>query len=259
MYHPADPSTAEVQAGFTNSDDFEFIELMNVGANPVDLTDAAFTDGITFTFSSGTLAPGARLLLVRNATAFAQRYGALPTAGVYTGSLNNAGDHLLLLDRANVPILDFSYDDASPWPVEADGTGRSLTLLRPSTLPTPGLASSWRVSVSPGGSPGANDALALGSFPTLLDYALTQIPAVTVESGYATFTWRERLGADDATITPQLSSDLIQWNADPGNQSLLVPLTNIVNQDGTRTVRVRSAAPTSSTTRTAFRLRVQTQ
>ncbi|MEO7317607.1 MAG: hypothetical protein ABIZ56_01325 [Chthoniobacteraceae bacterium] len=43
--------------------------------------------------------------------------------------------------------------------------------------------------------------------------------------GYATFTWRERIGADDATISPQLSPDLVQWNTDPGDQSLLVPLT----------------------------------
>ncbi len=259
MYHPADPTPAEVLAGFTDSDEFEFIELLNVGANPVDLTDAAFTDGITFTFTGGTLAPGARLLLVKNAAAFAQRYGALPIAGVYTGSLNNGGDHLLLLDRGNVTILDFSYLDESPWPAEADGTGRSLTLLRPGTLADPALASSWRVSVSPGGSPGAGDALSIGSYPTLLDYALAQIPAVTLESGYATFTWRERLGADDATITQQLSPDLAQWNADPGNQSLLVPLTKVVNLDGTRTVRVRAATPASSEIRAVFRLRVQSQ
>ena len=257
MYHPADPTPAEVLAGFTDADDFEFIELMNVGANPVDLTDAAFTDGIGFTFTGGTLAAGARLLLVRNAAAFAQRYGALPIAGVYTGSLNNAGDHLLLLDRGNVPILDFSYLDASPWPVEADGTGRSLTLLRPGSLPNPALATSWRVSVFKNGSPGANDALSLGSYPTLLAYALTQTPAVTVEGGYATFTWRERIGADDATITPQLSSDLVLWTADPGNQSLLVPLTNTVNPDGTRTIRIRATAPASSAARSVFRVRVQ--
>ncbi len=257
MYHPANPTPAELQAGFTSSDDFEFIELMNVGTNPVDLTDAAFTDGITFVFPNSTLAPGARLLLVKNAPAFAQRYGALPIAGVYTGSLNNAGDHLLLLDRGNVPILDFSYLDSAPWPAEADGTGYSLTLIRPGPLSNPALAGSWRVSVFPGGSPGANDALAPGNYPTLLDYALVQLPAVTIESGFATFTWRERIGADDVTITPQLSSDLVQWIIDPGNQTLLVPLTNIVNLDGTRTVRLRATTPASSTTRATFRLRVQ--
>ncbi len=257
MYHPANPSSAEVQAGFTSADDFEFIELMNVGANPVDLTDAAFTDGIAFTFASGTLAPGARLLLVKNAAAFAQRYGALPTAGVYTGSLSNSGEHLLLVDRGGVPILDFSYDIVSPWPAEADGSGYSLTLLHPAALPNPALPASWRVSVSTGGSPGAGDALLSANFPTLLTYGLAQTPAVTIESGYATLTWRERIGADDATITPQLSSDLALWSADPGDQSLLVPLTRTVNPDGTRTVRIRAAAPASAATRTVFRLRVQ--
>ena len=257
MYHPAAPTPAEQAVGFIDPDDFEFLELMNVGANPVVLTDAAFTDGITFTFTGGTLAPGARLLLVRNAAAFTKRYGAIPTAGVYSGSLNNSGDHLLLLDRGNVPILDFIYDDAAPWPTEADGSGRSLTLLRPSPQTNSALPTSWRVSVSPGGSPGASDALALASFPTLLDYALAEKPAVTIESGYATFTWRERIGADDATITPQLSPDLAQWNADPGDQSLLVPLSKTVNLDGTGNVRLRAATPASSTNRAVFRLRVQ--
>ena len=161
--------------------------------------------------------------------------------------------------RGGVPILDFAYDDAAPWPVEADGTGRSLTLLRPGPLANPALASSWRVSVSSGGSPGASDALSSAGYAGLLDYALAQWPAVTIESGYATFTWRERIGADDATITQQLSPDLMQWNADPGDQSLLVPLTKTVNPDGTRTVRVRATAPASSTTRAVFRLRVQLQ
>ena len=35
MDHPADPTAAELPAGFTDSDDFEFMKLMNVGANPV--------------------------------------------------------------------------------------------------------------------------------------------------------------------------------------------------------------------------------
>ena len=256
MYHPANPSPAESLAGFSNADDFEFVELMNVGANTVDLTGAVFTDGIAFTFTGGTLAPGARLLLVRSAAAFAQRYGAIPTRGVYTGTLGNAGDHLLLLDRGGVPILDFSYSDSAPWPAEADGSGYSLTLIRPATLPNPALAASWRVSVFIGGSPGASDALFAANFPTLLDYAFVQIPAVTVESGYATFTWRERIGADDITITPQLSGDLVQWSIDPGNQSLLVPLSTTVSS-GARTVRVRAAAPANAVPRATFRLRVQ--
>ena len=95
------------------------------------------------------------------------------------------------------------------------------------------------------------------NFPTLLAYALAQTPAVTIEGGYATFTWRERIGADDATITPQHSSALATWNADPGDQTLLVPLTRTVNPDGTRTVRLRTAAPASPPSRAFFRVRVQ--
>ncbi len=50
MYNPA-----------TNPDD-EFIEVMNIGAQTIDLTGCAFTRGIDYNFASGgTLAPGARL------------------------------------------------------------------------------------------------------------------------------------------------------------------------------------------------------
>ena len=37
MYHPADPSAAEVAAGFTNSDDFEFLEFVNIGPRAREL------------------------------------------------------------------------------------------------------------------------------------------------------------------------------------------------------------------------------
>ena len=258
MYHPSDPTPGEVSAGFTDADDFEFIELLNIGANPVDMKDAAFTLGIAYTFPTATLAPGARLLLVRNAAAFAQRYGAGPAVfGTFTGGLNNAGERLLLLDRGGVPILDFTYGDGSPWPAEADGAGFSLTLLNPTANPDAGTASNWRVSTSPAGSPGAGDALSPGSFATVLDYALAELPVATVEAGYATFTWRQRIGADSATITPQISAALVAWNADPGDGSLLVPLGNVVNLDGTRTVRFRSANPATTAIREFFRLLVQ--
>ena len=59
-YSPTAPTPAESAAlpGVIASD-FEFIELMNIGPNPLTLTGAQFTQGITFTFPAFTLAPGA--------------------------------------------------------------------------------------------------------------------------------------------------------------------------------------------------------
>src|SRR5438045_6950125 len=45
--------------GATNGDEFEFIELKNIGTNTLNLGTLSFTAGITFTFTNGTrLGPG---------------------------------------------------------------------------------------------------------------------------------------------------------------------------------------------------------
>ncbi len=257
MYHPAAPTAAEITAGHADADDFEFVELMNIGANPVDLTDAAFTAGITFTFPAATLSAGARLVLVRDAAAFASRHPGVTVFGTYAGKLDNGGEQLLLLDRAGVPILDFTYGDAAPWPAEADGTGYSLTLISPAANPNHSLASSWRTSALVGGSAGGTDALALAAFPTLLDYALTARPVATNEAGTTVLTWRERIGADEVRLTRQLSSDLAVWQSDPDDGSVVQILTAQANGDGTRTVRATPATPPPGPRR-FFRLLVET-
>ena len=256
MYHPAAPTPAEIGAGFTNADDFEFIELLNIGTNPVDLADAAFTVGITYTFPVSTLASGARIVLVGNPAAFAARHPGVAVFGTYVGKLSNNGERLLLLDRANVPILDFTYGITAPWPAEAGGSGYSLTLIRPATNPNPNLASSWRTSALVGGTAGTTDTLALAAFPTMLDYALTSRPVATNEAGTTVLTWRERIGADAVRLTPQLSSDLAVWQSDPGDGSVVQILTAQANGDGTRTVRATPSTPPPGPRR-FFRLLVE--
>ena len=256
MYHPANPSAAEIAAGFPDADMFEFIELLNVGTHAIDLTGAHFTTGVTFSFTGSavtSLVPGARVLLVSNTAAFAMRYGAgLPVAGAYVGNLSNGGDHLVLADTGGGTILDFTYNDSSAWPAEADGGGYSLTLIRPGTHPNLSLAGSWRLSRFPGGSPNASDALAASAYAGLLDYTLTKLPVATNELG-PVFTWRERLGADEARLTRQLSGDLAAWQSDPGDGSVVEILSAVANGDGTRTVRAKPATPAAGP-RQFFRL-----
>ena len=53
----------------------QFVELMNIGAQTIDLTSVHFTLGIQFTFAANTLlAPGARVLIVRDNAAFTSAY-----------------------------------------------------------------------------------------------------------------------------------------------------------------------------------------
>ena len=169
LYHPADPSQAEVTAGFTDANDFEFIELLNTGTRHVDLEGVYFYGAVTFNFTGAatgrTLAPGARLLVVANLDAFQFRYGnSLPVAGQYSGQLNNAGENLVLYTPGDSVIRGVEYEDAAPWPVAADGTGVSLVRRHPSEAAGDSNPEGWTVSGAIGGSPGGADFFAPGTF-----------------------------------------------------------------------------------------------
>jgi hypothetical protein len=167
-YHPPDPTPAESAAGFTSEDDFEFIELMNISpAATLNLTGVAFTAGISHEFTGPVLLPpGGRLVLPRRAAAFALRHPGVPVAGEYFLSaepagnqFSNGGEQIILRAADGGVIQAFVYDDLAPWPVEPDGTGRSLVLIAPLTNPDPNQPLNWRASAAASGNPGASDAL----------------------------------------------------------------------------------------------------
>lgn len=154
MYHPAALAGNPLPA-----DEFEFVELRNLSTTiPLDLRGVRFTNGIVFSFTGSqitTLAPGARVLIAKNAAALTARYGAgLPLAGEYLGSLDNNGEQLRLLDANNEEILDFEYDD--DWFALTDGLGFSLHVVNEAGAPDAwSHRSQWQPSAAPGGSPGS--------------------------------------------------------------------------------------------------------
>src|SRR5207244_13573235 len=97
------------------TEDFEFIELKNIGTAPLDLSGVHFTKGIVFSFTGSAvtrLGPGEDVLAVKNLAAFTSRYGGLPNiAGEFSGSLDNAGERLTLEGAVREPIFDFDYND----------------------------------------------------------------------------------------------------------------------------------------------------
>ena len=148
MYHPMEPSAEEIAAGFSDAEDFEFIELRNIGSSRINLWNARFTEGIDFNFpltlnvGLAELNPGETVLLVSRLDAFTFRYGPLAAArvaGVFKDHLANSGERLLMVDATGATILDFTYSDEDPWPVDADGGGWSLHYLGGS----PEEASGW--------------------------------------------------------------------------------------------------------------------
>ncbi len=167
QYHPGSASAAEVAAGFSDADEFEFIELVNIASTPIDLTQVRFQQtvegndvvGIDFAFTDGSvreLAPGGRAVIVENMEAFQMRYGNLiSVAGEWSGGLSNASERLVLV-AGDQTIADFSYDDG--WHPTTDGDGPSLQAVNEAgDLATLGTAAAWRPSAVSGGSPGRSE------------------------------------------------------------------------------------------------------
>ena len=151
MYHPEN-------AGHAYDPNTEFIELQNIGPDPINLNLVRFTDGISFTFPAIDLAPQAYVLVARDIDAFEAKYGSeLPVAGQYEGALSNGGERLTLVNAANQVVHDFEYDDK--WYKPTDGKGFSLVVTWPtSSDPTQwGDQNLWRQSHAKGGSPGAQE------------------------------------------------------------------------------------------------------
>jgi hypothetical protein len=173
MFHPAD-----APAGSTNTDsDFEFIELKNTSAAPLNLIGFTLGGGISYAFTATSgvtsVAPGGRVLVVRNRAAFLSRYpGASGIAGEFTGALANEGDRLVLRGPLQEPIIDFAFGDS--WAPLADGVGFSLVLRDESIAAAElGNANVWRQSARPGGSPGTVDSEPAVVAPVLVNEALT--------------------------------------------------------------------------------------
>jgi hypothetical protein len=147
----------EVMYNPLEGDDYEFIELKNMGHNFIALAIAAVSEGVTFIFPTDTLplAPGQTAVLVSNAAAFARRYPGVPISGVYDGHLSNKGEKIVLLDANGTVMLEFTYNDDSGWPISADGHGDSLVLAN--TSGNPNDPKNWRASIQLGGSPGTDE------------------------------------------------------------------------------------------------------
>ena len=174
MYHPAD-------TGKPGDPNAEYIELTNIGAEPLDLNFVKFTKGIHFTFPGVQLAPQAFCVVVKDRAAFEARYGpGLPVAGQYTGSLNDGGERIELQDAAGAVIHSFAYQDN--WSRTTDGLGYSLTVRYPASSPGSSWSTpaAWRASAMPGGSPGSDDS---GAIPPAGAVVINELMASALGGG----------------------------------------------------------------------------
>ncbi|MDC3255373.1 lamin tail domain-containing protein [bacterium] len=135
MYRPVAPSEEEIQNGYTDAEEFEFIRLQNTGAESLDLRELRFDDGIEFEFGEGDvteLLPGASVVVVKDVLAFQFRHGRNYDdliAGEYSGKLANQGDDIRLVDAEGTPLQHFRYEGTAPWPEPSEELGQSLNLV----------------------------------------------------------------------------------------------------------------------------------
>ncbi len=219
---------------------YEYLEIYNASSSvTLDLSGVKFTQGIDYTFTQGTsLLPGAYLVLVgtTNLAGFRAYHGldgSVTVLGPYAGSLNNAGEQIVLRTSAGgTDIVNFNFSDGRGWPPQADGTGHALVLLD-SALAAQGngageYAGNWRASSYLRGSPGRADAV---SAPGIV---INEVVANTPEWN----DWIELYNPTDADITLgagwYLSDDgggytnLMKWQIPPGT---LIPARGFVSFD----------------------------
>jgi len=155
MFNPA-------QGGAFDNEQYEFIELKNIGTASLPLLGVKFTEGIyfSFPFPNIDLPPGGYVVVAKNQTAFASRWtvpDGVQVLGPYDGQLSNSAENVKLDDSTNSTIWDFTYRDG--WFSITDGGGFSLTIRDPnsSDLNNWDSKSGWRTSAYVGGSPGWDD------------------------------------------------------------------------------------------------------
>jgi len=234
MYHPGALTPGETLAGFPDESAFEFVELMNIGSNEVDLNGAEFISGIDYALPETVIPAGGRVVIARNRAGYLSRHpgnSATLLPGEYgladTNKLSNGGEMIALVDASGRDIRRFEYDDDFPWPVDADGAGFSMVLINPATGPDHTLAANWRSSTTVGGNPGSDDSDLFSGDPNgdddgdglsnFLEYALgVDSPVFETRAdpgnpGRLLFTFPRNLAAGDTLVEVQSSSDLRNW------------------------------------------------
>lgn len=203
----------------TTDDDGEFVEIYNRTDEEIPLHDPALPAntwriaGIDFEFPEGaSIGVGQTIIVARVSPEQFRDWYDVPSGatiyGPYSGRLNNDGERLSLekpgepydddgQERVPMIVVDsVRFNDADPWPKEADGLGHSLERIDVNAYADE--PSNWIASATDDGTPGAVDA----------------DPPVTNELDYAA--WTEEVFTAEEQADANISGPL----ADPDRDGL---------------------------------------
>jgi hypothetical protein len=136
-------------------DSGDWVEVLNFGSSAIDLDGLQFRDeGHSFVIAGETiLDAGGSIVIAQDLAAFSALHPSVSNVLGSTGfGLSGGGERIDLATADECVIDEVTYDDALPWPLEADGLGRSLVLTDPLADNTQPEA--WWPSARDGGSPG---------------------------------------------------------------------------------------------------------
>jgi hypothetical protein len=147
----------------SDADPWEYVELLNVGSAPVDLSGWRLSNAVSFTIPNGTiLGSGKYLLIAQHPAELASRYG-VTSLGPFDGRLSNDGETLELLNAAGAKQDEVDYQLGFPWPTIGDVPGRSIQLINP--VLENDVGGNWRSAVATPGA--ANSVFAFNAPPQM--------------------------------------------------------------------------------------------
>lgn len=172
QYHPPD-----------DRDDLQWVELLNTGAEAVDLRGWSLAKGCRFSFTNEyRLAAGELVVIARDRGAFVTQYGSeAAVLGDFAGRLSHSGEAIELRAADGRLVDTVRYQDEEPWPRSADGMGASLERIVATV--SGDAAENWAPSPLPalavaGGTPGRPNAAARDDLPPVLEGVTWKAPAV---------------------------------------------------------------------------------
>ena len=165
-------------------DSLEFIEMVNVGTESINLEGLTFSSGIIHTFADKELGAGEFVVVAKFPDVILDKFG-ISAIGWTDGELSNSGELVELVNADGVLVDAVMYDDEGDWSQQADGLGNSLVLCKPNSDNNVG--TSWGVSSY--STDISIDGVAIMANPGVANYCLYSVDEIsqTNSNGQITF------------------------------------------------------------------------
>jgi len=232
-YHPTD---SLIDTLIIAGQSFEFIEFKNIGDKPISLAGLKFSSSIVYDFKANDiLAPNQFYVIASKPKWFYERHFMVPS-GNFGKNFANSGEHVIVTNSTGTPVIDFTYLDYVPWPVEADGDGPSLVANSPHPTGNPNNASYWKASSVYDGTPFADDPGIVDTIddPIITDDILSLYPNPTKGNLYLKV---KDLQSDVKVEIYSLTGSLIYQSSSVGNS--IINLRSLVVEPGIYLIRTK--------------------